>query len=36
VAPGTVPAGEKVVVKKVDGLQLQVEPARSEQKVAIS
>jgi membrane-bound serine protease (ClpP class) len=36
VAPGNVPAGEKVVVKKVDGLQLQVEPARSEQKVAIS
>lgn len=36
VAPGTVPAGEKVVVRKVDGLQLQVEPARSEQKVAVS
>jgi membrane-bound serine protease (ClpP class) len=30
VAPGNVPAGEKVVVRKVDGLQLQVEPVRSE------
>jgi membrane-bound serine protease (ClpP class) len=36
VTSGNVPAGEKVVVKKVDGLQLQVEPARSEQRVAIS
>jgi membrane-bound serine protease (ClpP class) len=35
VAPGSVPAGEKVVVRKVDGLQLQVEPVRSAQKVAI-
>jgi membrane-bound serine protease (ClpP class) len=30
VAPGNVSAGEKVVVRKVDGLQLQVEPVRSE------
>ena len=36
VTSGNVPAGEKVVVKKVDGLQLQVEPARSEQRVALS
>jgi len=36
VASGNVPAGEKVIVRKVDGLHLQVEPARSEQKVAIS
>jgi membrane-bound serine protease (ClpP class) len=36
VSAGNVPAGEKVVVKKVDGLQLQVEPARSEQRVAVS
>jgi membrane-bound serine protease (ClpP class) len=35
VASGNVPAGEKVVVKKVDGLQLQVEQAKSEQRVAI-
>jgi membrane-bound serine protease (ClpP class) len=36
VASGNVPAGEKVVVRKVNGLQLQVERTRSEQKAAVS
>jgi membrane-bound serine protease (ClpP class) len=36
VASSNVPPGEKVIVRKVDGLQLQVEPARSEQRVGIS
>ena len=35
VASGTVAAGEKVVVRKVDGLQLAVEPAGSEQKATV-
>jgi membrane-bound serine protease (ClpP class) len=36
VASGNVPAGEKVVVRKVNGLQLQVERTRSEQKATVS
>lgn len=35
VATGSVPAGEKVVVQKVDGLQLEVQPARAEQKTTV-
>jgi len=35
VASGTVPPGEKVVVRKVDGLQLAVEPAACEEKTIV-
>lgn len=35
VAPANVPAGEKVVVRKVDGLQLRVQPAHESEKAAI-
>ena len=35
VATGSVPAGEKVVVQKVDGLKLAVERAKAEQKTTV-
>jgi membrane-bound serine protease (ClpP class) len=36
VAPTNIPAGEKVVVQKVDGLQLQVEPAHESEKTTVA
>jgi membrane-bound serine protease (ClpP class) len=36
VAPTNIPAGEKVVVQKVDGLRLQVEPAHESEKTTVA
>jgi membrane-bound serine protease (ClpP class) len=36
VAPANVPQGEKVIVRRVDGLQLKVEPAMPQKKTPVA